>query len=120
MPGKELAHRQKITQHRRDRNKAINQKLLREKLAASGHVGRIGTLLKRLDTMRGNVAKKTFLEREEQAKYITETGIIKTELDSHFKLLNKYVPDLRATETNDEGENPLAEAMAAWAKALNK
>jgi len=102
------------------RNRAINQQSLLEKLAVGGHVSRIGVLLKRLDTMRSSVAKKTFLEREEQAKYITETGIIKTELDSHFKILNKFLPDLRASETNDEGENPLAEAIASWTKALNK
>jgi hypothetical protein len=70
--------------------------------------------------MRGNVATKRIITREEQAKYITETGIIKTKLDGHFKLLNKFLPDLRAAETNDQGENPLAEAISSWAEALKK
>ena len=102
-------------------NKLLNQKSLRNKLAAAGHVGQIGVCLKRLQTISTEVARKKYLEREEQAKYIVETGVLKTRLEAHFKILNKFLPDLRSVDfQNEEGGNPLEAAISAWSEALNK
>lgn len=102
------------------KNRSLNQAQLREKLAASGHVGRIDLCLKRLEAISDAMKKKQFMEREEQAKTMTEIAVIKTRLDSHFKMLNKYLPDLRSAELDDDGESPLTAAIEAWAKAVRK
>lgn len=107
--------------HRGTINKAVNQKALREKLGAANHIGKIGLCLKRLEAMSEYTAKRRVLDRGEQAKLITETGILKTRLDSHFRLLNKYLPDLRSIDfQNEDGNNPLEAAMIAWSRALDQ
>ena len=116
-PGRELSPVHKRAVH----NKKLNQQALREKLSTANHIGRIGTCLKRLEAINAQVARKQGLEREEQAKYITEVGVLKTRLDAHFKLLNKFLPDLRSIDfQTEDGENPLEAAISAWSRALPK
>lgn len=102
-------------------NKKVNQQQHREKIAAAGHLGRVQVCLKRLEVMGSQVSGLRGMTREQQAKYITETGMIKTRLDAHFKMINKFLPDIRTIDfRNEEGDNPLSAAIEAWSKALNQ
>lgn len=106
---------------RRAKNKAINQAHLREAIAAGNHHHSITRTLDKVDKLYENLtARKTPMTREDQAKFMSQLAALKVKLDSQFKLLNKYLPDLRSIEFKEgEGANPLAQAAEAWAKALN-
>jgi hypothetical protein len=106
---------------RRASNVLINQSLLRERIAAGGHHTRILDNLDELIKLLKSVQKKSGLSREEQAAHLAKLGTIKTIIDTRFRLLAKYLPDLRSLEFKQEdGSNPFAAAAKAWAEALNK
>ena len=101
-------------------NKAINQDALRQKIAAGNHHHHIIKTLDEVSKLHDEVKKKKILDKGEQAAYMTRLGALKTKLDGQFKLLNKYLPDLRSIDFKDDsGNNPLAEAAKAWAMALS-
>jgi len=120
MAEKKKVRKSSAPQARRDRNKAINQQLLREKMAAGGHLSRLGVLSRRLGTISGKVAKRRFMNQDERGAVALEVSVLNAEANLHLKQINKYLPDLRASETNDEGDNPLADAIKSWAEALDK
>jgi len=103
------------------KNKKINQVLLRQKIAAGNHHAHILKSIDELDKLDAEVKKIKCMTREDQAKYMTRLGFLKTKIDAQFKLLNKYLPDLRSLEfkESDEG-NPFVTAAKAWAEALSK
>lgn len=100
-------------------NKAINQALLREKIAARNHDVRANEVLCELRRLGEEVNAMPFMGKDDQARIMTYIGALKTELDGHFKFLNKYLPDQRSVELTDpDGKNPLESAAKAWAEAL--
>lgn len=106
---------------RKLRNQKINQQLLREKIAAGNHHHHILKTIDELGKLDAEVKKIKCMDRADQAKYMTRLAFLKTKLDAQFKLLNKYLPDLRAIEFREGEEgNPFATAAKAWAEALNK
>ena len=114
---------QEARHRRKTLNKMSNQTLMRERLATQGHELGVLDCIVKLTTMETTVTKKAKagLTREEQSYYIVRTGILKTKLDAHFKMISKFLPDLRSLEFKEgEGQNPLAQAAKAWAEALNK
>lgn len=106
---------------RREYNQKINQELLRETIASASHHTKIVKMMAELYEINSEVRMLHMLDKEDQAAYMVRIGTIKTIMDAQFKLLNKYLPDLRTLEfrEGDEG-NPLATAAAVWAAALNK
>lgn len=110
-----------VSQRRRGAvNKAINQAILREKIAARGHDLRANEVLKELRKIGEEVRQMKQMTKEDQAKIMTRIGALKSELDGHFKFLNKYLPDQRSVELTDpEGKNPMEAAARAWAEALS-
>ncbi len=106
---------------RKRKNQEINQRLLREKIAAGNHHHHILTSIEELGKLDAEVKEIKNMDKPQQAKYMTRLAFLKTKLDAQFKLLNKYLPDLRSLEFRDEeGENPFASAAKAWAEALQK
>lgn len=106
---------------RAKRNKEINQRNLREKIAAGQHHSKIVMTIDELGKLDSEIKKIKVgdFTREHQAKYMTRLGALRTRLDAQFKLLNKYLPDLRSIEFREGEEgNPFATAAAAWASAL--
>lgn len=102
-------------------NKAINQQALREKIANSKVITKIFKLIQREEVIRKNLAKRKFLTPGEQAKHVQELNVIKSQKDSLFKLLNKFLPDLRSINFEDaDGNNPLAVVLTAWSEALDQ
>jgi hypothetical protein len=75
----------------------------------------------KLEVLRKKLANKKVLLQGEQALYMTQIATLKTKIDARFKLLNKYLPDLRSMEFRDgEDGNPFATAAVAWAEALKQ
>lgn len=80
-------------------NRELRQETLREQLAAQGHEQHV---LEMLEDLRN-------LERELDTQ---EVNRIKIVIDTKLKLLNKYLPDLKATEiTGDLSVSPLREIL---------
>lgn len=74
---------------RANSNKAIRQKALREQLAAQGHVQHINDIAEKL----GNL--------EDDLDPVEITRLVKT-AEIKLKLVNKYLPDLKAIEHSGE------------------
>ena len=120
-PRKEIAALLPIAKYPRRRaiNKAINQQLIREQIAASNHHGRILQTLEQVAQIHEEAKKKGVRTREKQAEHTVRLGALKIILDTQFKLLAKYLPDVRAIEFKEgDGENPFAVAAKAWAEAI--
>ena len=119
---KSLTHIQTVDHGIRRRgavNKAINQAIMRERIAARGHDTRANEVLKELRKIGEEVRALKYMDKEAQAKYMTRIGALKTELDGHFKFLNKYLPDQRSVELKDpDGNNPFERAAVAWASVV--
>ena len=106
---------------RAEANKKINQQALREKIASGNHHAHILKSIEELGKTYDEIAKIKIMDKGQQAKYMTQLAFLKTKMDGQFKLLNKYLPDVRAIEFQEgESGNPFTTAAKAWAEALNK
>lgn len=115
-----IAGQKLITTPRSQKNKLINQQQMRERVAAQGHLGGIVFCLKRFATIAENARiRKTAMTPGDRDKYSLQMKALDSRIAGHFKMLNKFLPDLKslALETN-EGDDLLASAARAWAKAL--
>ena len=81
------------TRTRAQQNRAIRQEELRQKLAAGGHLELAIELADKLSNVNDN--KELDVPRAKAA------------FDARMKLINKYMPELKATELSTDGENPL-------------
>ena len=121
--GKAVAKRtpETTTTRRAKRNKRINQQLLREKIASQQHLSKINKIIEELMDINASAKRKKFFDKSDQAKALTRIGALRTALDGQFRLLAKYLPDLRSIALeNEDGSNPLAAAAKAWAEALDR
>lgn len=80
---------------RPDYNRKVRQENLREQLATGGHLQHVIELL-------GKV------ERNEEPEKLAAYKVV---LDTKLKLINKFLPDLKAVELTGEGGNPLGEVL---------
>lgn len=97
----------------------MTQAVLRERLRQSNNLTMIIKRLDRLEELRSKVARKGVKTQAEQAALIEERMLIKTDLDSRFRLLGKYLPDLRSIDLADQDGNSMVTMVAqAWAEAL--
>jgi hypothetical protein len=72
-------------------NKGIRQEALREQLSAQGHVQHAVDITKKFD----KPLDKADMER------------LKSKFDMHMKLVDKYLPSLKATEITGEDGGPV-------------
>ena len=109
-------------ERRRAYNRRINQQVLREAIAAGNHHAKILKTLDEVNDLYESIRKRRSMTREEQAAFLSKLQTLKVKMDGQFRLLNKYLPDLRSLEFREgEGEtNPFAAAARAWAEALSK
>lgn len=110
------------------------QEALREKLAGQGHERKITAILNELFHMQRAVrdmgvvfdeeSQTIYTDEATMRKILARERLLRTKLDAHMKLLNKYLPDLRSVEVNaDAGEddnkvNTVEAMMAAWSESL--
>jgi hypothetical protein len=86
---------------RAQQNRAIRQEELRAKLSAGGHIQHA------IDSI------KEMSEAEDQLHLSKYKAIF----DSHMKLVNKYLPELKATElTGQDGEKLFPDNPIDWGK----
>jgi hypothetical protein len=76
------------------KNRAMRQEALRDQLSNQGHVQHIVDILGKLSD-EDNELDSNMIQR------------YKVTLDAKFKILNKYIPDLRSTELTGEGGGPV-------------
>lgn len=102
-------------------NRTINQEVLRETIAASCQHRHILNSLQEVDDLRATIKDRSRVDKGQQAAFMCKLGALKVKIDAQFKLLNKYLPDLRNMElgTGDE-KTPLSKALRNWADALEK
>jgi hypothetical protein len=77
---------------RAQQNRAIRQEALREQLASQGHVQHVVEIAEKLS------------EPDIEALDIQR---LKAKADIHFKLIDKYLPSLKAMELTGDPENPV-------------
>jgi hypothetical protein len=88
-------------------NRKIRQDALREQLAGQKHIEQV------ID----NVRKIETLDPTNGADTTTELNILKTATELRLKLVNKYLPDLKATEITGEAGAPISVAdMSTWSE----
>lgn len=78
------------------KNKSIREQALRDQLQQKG-----------LHTHVINIAKK--LEDEHLKLKTSHIAALKASADIRMKLINKYMPDLKAVEHSQDPENPIVE-----------
>lgn len=86
---------------RAQKNRAIRQEALREQLQQQGHVQHIVDILEKLKDPKQEV------DQQMTARY-------KIVIDSKLKLLNKYLPDLKATEVTGPDGEPLEVSLVHY------
>lgn len=84
----------KDTATSKDRNRRIRQEALREQLAAGGHVQHIVEIAQKLSNEHIEL-DPTMISR------------LKAAADIKCKLINKYLPDLKAVEVTGEDGEPI-------------
>lgn len=72
-------------------NKAVRQEALREQLSAQGHVQHAVDIVNKFDEQ---------IDTKDQIR-------LKTKFDMHMKLVDKYLPSLKATEITGEDGGPV-------------
>lgn len=80
---------------RAQHNRAIRQEALREQLSNQGHLQHAVEI----------ATKFAQLPKDEQDAH-------KVKFDMHMRLVNKYLPDIKAVEHTGEGGDPLADFFA--------
>lgn len=87
------------------KNRRIRQEALREQLSSQGHVQHIIDLVKKIGDEAGEI-DKPMIDR------------YKIVIDTKLKLINKYLPDLKATEITGEGGESLSISLVNYVDAL--
>jgi hypothetical protein len=89
---------------RASQNRKIRQDALREQLAGQGHVQQVIV----------NIEK---IEERGPTMEAQELNALKIANDQRLKLVNKYLPDLKATEITGEAGAPISIAdMSTWSE----
>jgi len=78
------------------KNKAIRQEAIREQLSNGGHIQHVIEIATKLQGQH--------LELESSA-----IQALRAAADIKLKLINKYVPDLKAVEHSNDPDNPIGE-----------
>ena len=87
---------------RANMNRKIRQDALREQLAEQGHVQQVIV----------NIEK---IEQHGATMEAQELNALKIANDQRLRLVNKYLPDLKATEITGEAGGPISVSdMATW------
>jgi len=86
------------TRTRAQHNRAIRQEELRQKLAAGAHLD-----------LAIDLADKMSKAADEKAS--ENIVALKSAFDARMKLVNKYMPELKATELSTDPVNPLVVSM---------
>jgi hypothetical protein len=111
------------------------QEALRERLAAQGHERKITAILNELYHMQRAVRDMNQVYDEEtqtiytdeatMRKMLVRERLLRTKLDAHMRLLNKYLPDLKSVDISASAHDPdkpeqstAAAMMAAWSESL--
>lgn len=89
---------------RAQENKRIRQEALREQLQAQGHVQHAVELLDKIKGLEGEIIEDSSgIKVLAFGKADFELKKYSKAFDGHMKLLNKYLPDLKATELTGTG-----------------
>ena len=97
----------KIGETRGQENRRIRQKALREQLANQGHIQQVIVNVKKIESLDPTGGNDTTVE----------LNILKTATELRLKLVNKYLPDLKATELTGEAGAPISVAdMSTWSE----
>jgi len=86
--------------NRADKNKAVRQQALREQLSAQGHVQHVIDIAEKLQCLT-NELESNAVQR------------LKAAADIRLKLINKYLPDLKAVDMT-VGSDPDKPVMGRW------
>ena len=78
------------------KNKKIRQEALREQLSKGKHVDHVIEIAKKLNDQHLSLES-------------THIAALKASADIKLKLINKYVPDLKAVEHSQDPESPITE-----------
>jgi hypothetical protein len=89
--------------HAKNKNKAVRQEALREQLQNQGHIQYI------VD----NIGKIEDLDSELDSN---EAGRLKSATELRLKLVNKYLPDLKAVENTINPEEGSGKLTIQWEK----
>ena len=82
-------------------NRAMRQEALREQLSKQKHIEQVVKNIKKIECLDHD--SETFTNEVTKYKIANE---------QRLKLINKYLPDLRATEHTADGGNPLVDLFA--------
>lgn len=74
---------------RADENRRIRQEALREQLSNQGHVQHVIDLVRKVEALA---------DQEEGEPSAARIGAYRTAIDGRMKLINKFLPDLKASE----------------------
>ena len=97
----------KIGETRGQENRRIRQEALREQLANQGHIQQVIVNVKKIESLDPTGGNDTTVE----------LNILKTATELRLKLVNKYLPDLKATELTGEAGAPISVAdMSTWSE----
>jgi hypothetical protein len=85
-------------------NRKIRQDALREQLAGQGHVQQVIVNIEKIEAQGASMEAQ-------------ELNALKIANDQRLKLVNKYLPDLKATEITGEAGAPISVAdMSTWSE----
>ena len=82
-------------------NRAMRQEALRETLSSQGHIQHVIENITKIECL--DESSETFSNALNKYKVANE---------QRLRLINKYLPDLRATEHTADGGNPLVDLFA--------
>lgn len=109
------------------RNRAIRQEALREQLSGQKHVEQVVENIEKIEDVEGFIKKKINegLKIEQIIPLVkSNTERLKTATELRLKLVNKYLPDLKASEVEifgglEESPNITDETKGKVIKLLN-
>ena len=88
-------------------NRRIRQEALREQLSKQKHVEKVIDNIRKIESINPDDGNAAALE----------LNILKTATELRLKLVNKYLPDLKATELTGEAGAPISVAdMSTWSE----
>lgn len=82
----------------KNRNRAIRQEALREQLSSQKHIEHVVDCINKMQDESQDI----------DPAYVTR---LKIAIDSRLKLVNKYLPDLKAMELDVVPDSPLADIL---------
>ena len=89
--------------HARNRNKAVRQEALREQLQAQGHVQYIVENITKIEDLTADIDHN-------------EAQRLKAATELRLKLVNKYLPDLKAVENTIDTDGQKGKITFSWEK----